>query len=222
MSTHTLAVRPDVVLPSVNLIPPEIAEARRFQRARALMLLTVAGAAVAVGGLYYQAHHSVQTAQQQLASAQQQETRLQAQAASFHEVVTINAEVAADKALLTEAMGQEIQWSTYLNDLSLKIPANVWLTSLNASETSPGTSTTATPGSPASSIGTVTFGGVALSHNDVATWLESLATESGYTDPYFSSSTESTIGSRKVVNFSSTVQLTPAALSGRYTTTAGG
>lgn len=221
MSTHTLAARSDVRLPSVNLLPPEIAEARRLRRVQGGMGVAVLVAVAAVGGLYYQAHRGVTTAQQTLTAAQAQQTHLHAQVASFHEVTAVEAEVTARKQLLAQAMGQEIQWSNYLNDLSLKIPQNVWLTSLTATEGTNGAAPASATGG-VSSIGSVSFSGVTFTHNDVATWLESLATEKGYANPYFSSSTEGTTDGKKTVTFSSSVTLTPQALSGRYTTQAGG
>ena len=54
-------------------------------------------------------------------------------------------------------------------------------------------------------IGTVTFSGVGFNHDDVAVWLESLAKQKGYANPYFSTSTEALIGTRTTVNFASTV-----------------
>jgi hypothetical protein len=71
-------------------------------------------------------------------------------------------------------------------------------------------------------LGTVTFTGVGYSHEDVAVWLESLAKQQGYKDPYFSSSTEVLVGTRKAVDFASTVTLTSDALSEQYTAAAGG
>ncbi len=68
----------------------------------------------------------------------------------------------------------------------------------------------------------MTFTGVGFAHDDVAVWLESLAKQKGYANPYFANSTEALIGTRKVVNFTSTTTLTSAALSGRYTAPAGG
>ena len=65
-------------------------------------------------------------------------------------------------------------------------------------------------------LGTVTLTGVAFAHTDVANWLESLAREKGYAGPLLQSSTEALLGTRKVVNWSVTVTLTPEALSGRY------
>ena len=57
---------------------------------------------------------------------------------------------------------------------------------------------------------------------DVAAWLDSLANQKGYSNPYFSSSTESLIGPRTVVDFESTATLNADALSGAYTAPAGG
>jgi Tfp pilus assembly protein PilN len=120
--------------------------------------------------------------------------------------------------MLTEAMGQEVRYSGFLSDLSLSVPENVWLKSLTFTQAP----TTASVGSTEPGVGTVTVSGVGFSHDDVAVWLESLAGQKGYTNPYFSSSTETLIGSRTVVDFESTATLTSEALSREYTTPAGG
>jgi len=105
--------------------------------------------------------------------------------------------------------------------VSLRVPSNVWLTNVTATETG----STVTPGAPppggaspllATGIGTVQFSGVAFSHDDVATWLDALAKEKGFTNVYFTSSTKGAIGPRGVVNFVSQVTLSKAALSGRF------
>lgn len=219
MSTDTLDLQTTATLPSVNLLPPEIAEQRRFRRMQVAMGSAVVVAIAAVAGGWMLAHGSVNDAQSQLDAANATKTDLQHQIATYSNVKQVYADVAAHEAMLTTAMAGEIQWSHYLNDLSLKVPDNVWLTQISAE-----TGAAGSPAAPAAQakIGTVTFAGVALSHDDVATWLESLATENGYANPYFSNSTEAEIGGQKVVNFSSTVDLTPDAHSGRYTKPAGG
>jgi Tfp pilus assembly protein PilN len=210
--TGTLAV--------VNLLPPEIHEAAKFRRLQfALAGVGVAAVAV-VGGLTYQAHHSVSAAKSQLAQAQAQQTSLQSQVTGIQSVSQVYTQVAAKQAMLTRAMGSEIRWSYYLTDLSLRVPSNVWLTNVTATESGPGAvgaPTTAVP-SPLvqSGIGTVQFSGVAFSHDDVASWLDALAKEKGFTQVYFSSSTKGLIGTRPVVNFVSQASLSAAALSGRY------
>ena len=206
----------------VNLLPPEIFEAARFRRLQfALAGVGVAAIAV-VGFLTYQAHHSVAAANDQLTQAESQQTSLQSQVTGLQSVRDVYNQVAAKQAMLSNAMGNEIRWSYYLTDLSLRVPANVWLTNLVATETSPSaTGAAPAPGAGASpllssGIGSVQFSGVAFSHDDVATWLDALAKEKGFTNVYFSNATKGVIGPRSVVNFVSQVTLSQAALSGRY------
>jgi Tfp pilus assembly protein PilN len=208
-------------MPRVNLMPPEIAEAARFRRFQLAMGGAVVGAVAVVAALYMSAHGSVTNAQHELNDAQQQHTTLQAQRAQLQSVQDVYSQVAAKQTMLSTAMGDEIRWSAYLNDLSLRIPDHVWLTNITATETG-AAPTTSTPGTtPSAAIGNVTFTGVAFSHDDVATWLESLAKEKGYANPYFTNSTEATIGPRTVNDFTSSVDLSVAAKSGRYTKPAG-
>jgi hypothetical protein len=68
----------------------------------------------------------------------------------------------------------------------------------------------------------VLFEGRAYSHNDVAAWLNSLARQKGYTQPYFSDSTVASLGTNDhAVRFASSVTVTDDALSKRYTEKAG-
>ena len=216
-------------LPRVNLMPPEIAEAARFRRFQMAMVAAGVGAVAVVGALTYSAHQSVSHAKAGLAAAQAQQANLQSQLAGLQSVRDVYSQVAAKKAMLRQAMGSEIRWSYYLTDLSLKIPQNVWLTNVTATEQA---STAAAPAAAAAGaasatslvpagIGSMTFTGVAFAHDDVATWLDALAKERGFTNVYFTNSTKAAIGPKSVVNFSSSVTLTQAALSGRYTAVEG-
>jgi Tfp pilus assembly protein PilN len=211
-------------LPRVNLLPPEIFEAARFRRFQLAMVGAGVAAVAVVGALYYSAHQGVAHAQSQLAQAQAQQATLQHQLSSLQSVKDVYTQVATKKAMLQQAMAPEIRWSYYLTDLSLKVPDHVWLTNVTATETAasvaaPGAATAraAAGSATAGGIGTITFAGTAFSHDDVATWLETLAKERGFTNAYFTNSTKNAIGPRSVVNYSSSVTLTPAALSGRYT-----
>jgi len=222
--TQALGVSGAKSLPRVNLLPPEIHEAAKFRK----LQLAMAGAGVAafavVGLLTFNAHHGVTQAKTDLASAQSEQATLQSQLAGLQSVRDVYSQVAAKKAMLRQALGSEIRWSYYLTDLSLKVPQNVWLTNLTASEQATGAAAAgAAPGGslvPAG-VGTINFSGVAFSHDDVATWLDTLAKERGFTNAYFSNSTKASIGPREVVDFSSSVTLTQAALSGRYTAVEG-
>jgi len=212
-------------LPRVNLLPPEIAETRRFRRIQIGLGGAVLGAVGIVALLYVAAASCVSSAQTDFDTANAKHASLQTEAAKYSQVTAVYARAAAAQAMLTQAMGEEVRYSQFLNDLSLSVPENVWLKNITFAQT--GAAATAVPAAGANplnaaGIGTVTFTGVGFKHDDVAVWLESLASQKGYANPYFSSSTEALLGTRKTVNFTSTVSLTPAAYSGRYTKPAGG
>jgi Tfp pilus assembly protein PilN len=206
------------ILPKVNLLPPEIGERARFRRIQVGLgggLLANVGL---VALLYAGAAGSVSDANTELQAATATGTQLQAESAKYADVTTVYAAAAAAEAMLTQAMGEEVRYSQFLNALSLTVPDNVWVKNVTFAQTPVAPAV----GSTEPGIGTVTFTGVGYKHDDVAVWLESLAKQDGYANPYFSSSTESLIGKRKVVDFTSTVTLTPKALSERYTAPAGG
>ncbi|MEX2289867.1 MAG: PilN domain-containing protein [Mycobacteriales bacterium] len=207
-----------VVLPKVNLLPPEIAEQARFRRIQLGLGAGVLAAVGAVALLYVGATGSLSDADAELATATATGTQLQAEKGKYADVTAVYARAAAAEAMLTQAMGEEVRYSQFLNDLSLSVPENVWVKNISFAQA-------AVPpalGSTEPGIGTVTFTGVGFKHDDVAVWLESLAKQKGYANPYFSNSTEALIGTRKTVNFTSTVTLTTDALSKRYTAPAGG
>jgi Tfp pilus assembly protein PilN len=207
-------------LPRVNLMPPEVAEAKAMRRVQ--MGLGAAGLAsvAVVGVLYVSASHSVSSAQSDLADAKTQTTSLQGQVAKYKDVTaTINAANAAQGQLVT-AMGDEVRYSQLLNDLSLSIPSTVWLKSLGFSSVAPSTGapgTAAVTYNGALPIGTFTVTGVGFSHNDVALWLDSVAgLTKTYASPYFTNSPEALIGARRTVNYSDTAVVLITAQSGRF------
>ena len=215
--TTSVGVAP--AMPSVNLMPLEIAEAAKFRRFQFAMGAAVLAAVAIVGVLYVNGRSGVSSAQTELDNANTAHAQAQSQLASLSNVSAVYQQVAAKRAMIQQAMGQEIDWSTYLSDLSLRIPENVWLTTMAATETSTGlTGAVPTAGT---GIGTITFGGVAFSHDDVATWLDVLAKEKGFTNVYFSNMTRGALGNRPVDNFSSSVVMDGNAKSGRFTQPAG-
>jgi Tfp pilus assembly protein PilN len=215
-------------MPRVNLMPSEIADAARFRRFQLAMGGAVVAAIAIVGALYVHAHSGVSSAQSQLDSAVAENQQLSNQLSSLSSVADVYAQVASREAMLQTAMGGEVRWSYYLTDLSLKVPDNVWLTNLQAQQTVTGLeSTVAPPPVPGTTplapttIATINWTGIAFGHNDVATWLDALAREKGFVNPYFTNSTENFIGPKKTVNATGTVGVTADAKSGRYVKSAG-
>ena len=213
-----------VVLPRVNLLPPEIFERRQVRRIQTGLGGAVLGAVAIVGILLVSASAGVSSAQSEADAAAATGTQLRVESAKYNDVNGVYNRAAAAQAMLAQAMGEEVRYSRFLSDLSLSIPENVWLKNLTFTQAAPtaaGAAGAAVPGV-VPGIGTVTFTGVGFSHEDVAVWLESLASQKGYVSPTFSSSTEALLGTRKIVNFTSNATLTADAYSGDYTKPAGG
>lgn len=225
----TLTATRLATLPRVNLLPPEIGERRRLKKVQTGLGAGVAAAAVVVGALTLLAMAQVNSAQEDLEAKKARGAQLQSQQAQYAEVPLVFAQVEAASAQLGQAMGKEVRWSYFLNDLSLNVPGKVWLTSMTvtqdvdgavvaatANPTVPGGGTYLTPG-----LGTVTFQGKGYAHNDVAAWLNALTRQNGLTQPYFTSSAQEEIGSKSAVGFTSQATITEDALSGRFTEKAG-
>jgi Tfp pilus assembly protein PilN len=211
-------------MPRVNLLPPEIAEKHKVRRAQLAMVATGLAAVAVVGVMYTQQSAKVSQAEAAKTEALAATTRLNTQLADLRPVQDAYAQVDLARTTLATAMQYDVQWSQYLHDLTLRIPDNVWLTSYTVKLD--GGASAAAPGGAGGPVldpglGTVTFTGTALTHDDVAAWLESLAKQKGYANTYFTASVEDHIGATKVFNFTTTTQLTEQALWKRYPTPKG-
>ena len=221
----TLTATRTATLPRVNLLPPEIEQERRFRRVQLGLGAGVLASLGVVAALFLAANGQVADAEGDLADSKTQTSRLEAQAAEYSQVPLVYSKVEAARAQLELAMGKEVRWSFYLNDLSLKTPGKVWLTTMTAAvnqdAAGPALAAAGAPGYINPGLGTVTFEGFAVAHNNVANWLDSLAKQKGYDQPYFTDSTKEKIGETEVVKFKSQVSITEDALSKRYIQKAG-
>jgi Tfp pilus assembly protein PilN len=224
--------------PRVNLLPPEVLAERRLRRMKLLLAAGVLGAGAVVGGLYLAAVADVDEARHELQQTQAVHADLQEQTEAYADVPGVYASVAAAEALLEQATTEEVRWSYYLNDLSLTVPDGVWMTTVTAglqgdagadAAADPAAAAATTGAAPAPSAvtptdgtavpagrGSVTFAGTAMNHDLVADWLEVLADQPGYEDPYLTSSTERMEGATQVVDFTTEVTVTDDALWTQY------
>jgi Tfp pilus assembly protein PilN len=224
----TLTTERLATLPRVNLLPPEIEERQRFRKVQIGLGAGVLAAVAAVGALTLLASGAVGDAQSDLDAATARQSALQSEKAQYAEVPKVYAQVEDARAQLGQAMGQEVRWSYFLNDLSLKSPGKIWLTSMTVTQDVDGAAALTTPTVPGATtdyldkgLGTVSFEGFGYGHNDVAAWLDALAKQKGLTQPYFTKSAKEEIGDRSAVKFASQATITEEALSKRYTEKAG-
>jgi len=224
----------------VNLLPPEIEEARRLRRTQAALAGGLLGVVAILGAGYAYEVHGRHGAERELAEAKAQATVLQREQDKYADVPRTVAAIDAAETARQTAMANDVEWSRTLTDFSLTMPEDVWFSNLTlnvgsatgsaggpagagaaAGATSGAAATTSgaaaeTPGAAAAGVGTVTVEGQARRHRDVATWLDTLGQRPGMTSPYFTSSQNEKVGTKTVVKFSSTATLTADALSHRY------
>ena len=218
LETAPVVEAPDLVfvLPSVNLLPPELAEQARLRRLKAVLAGGLVVTVGVVGALYAGAVSDVAGATAEVARVTERGSDLQRETRALGHVDEVYRSADEAEARLAAAMGQEVRFSQFLDDLSKDVPEHVWLTDITFTQAAPDAAEAGT------GIGTVTFTGVGFRHDDVAAWLESVAAQKGYAKSYLTSSTEALIGKEVAADFVSTVVMTPDALSRRYAVPAGG
>lgn len=194
----------------INLLPSEIAQKRR---AREITLLIGAGglALIALLVLVF----LIQTARVagergKLDDIRAENAALQGQVNSLQAFATLQKTLQTKQQLLGRLTQNEVRWSVLLNDVSLVIPSDVWLTNFTGSvQTSTGQRGPVATNVP---IGTIALGGSTFTHLDVAKWLSRLAVVREFAFPYLTMSAKGVIGDQQVVSFNSSVDLSRDAL----------
>lgn len=197
----------------VNLLPVEV---RQRHRTRRITALVVSAALAAIGILFLilvLQSARLSKVREELAAQEQVNQRLQGQIADLQQFSELKAELSAKRALLAEAERGEILWSGVLRDVSMLIPADMWLSSLSASVTpqSPGVPATATdPNLGPQLVATLQFDGVAFDQPTIARWLNRLEKVGGWENSWLSSSTKQE-GVVDTYQFTGTLDLTTEA-----------
>ncbi|WP_369052260.1 PilN domain-containing protein [Kineococcus terrestris] len=214
MSFQTLeavATRSRVV--RVDLLPPEIGQARRDRRVR----LALGGALAAVvgvcAGAYVITLGHVAVANDDLAVEQARTAALQAEQAPYAEVPKILAEVETAVSVQQAVSAGDVPWYSYLDQLAAVSPTELSFTSVTMQVTGTSTDATGAVADPLQQPGvaSVTVAGQTTSQTKVADWLDAVAGIPGVADPTLSSSTFDP--GTDVVTFDAGLTLTDAALS---------
>ncbi|ADG74728.1 Fimbrial assembly family protein [Cellulomonas flavigena DSM 20109] len=210
-------------LPQVNLLPPEVRAARNLRTTKRWLLvslgLTVVACAVAFGlSLLASA-----TAATELAEAQDETARLQAEQLQYAEVPLVLGMLQQTEAARELGMSTEIPWKAYVDAFGSVLPPGVSVESLTVTQATP---MAVGPAAPdvlrEAGIGQIRFEGRAVTLPDVAAWIEALDSVPGFTD----ASVEAVQGSEEVdsgvfYQITTTVQVTQEAYADRFAPTDG-
>jgi Tfp pilus assembly protein PilN len=196
---------------AVNLLPRQHVErSRKREKTNPLVPVAGIGSAIvvlALAGGFLLANRSVDRQRQALADAKAQlaatpATKLAEQTQAFRAALLSQRE---ERSLaLAAALGQRVSWDRILRHITLVMPGDVWLTSLQGTvplqASSPATSTapSALPSTPTA----LTIVGSTYSQDGVARLLERLDVLPDLTNVQLQSSQSTQVGSQTVINFS--------------------
>jgi Tfp pilus assembly protein PilN len=195
---------------AVNLLPPNAyAPKQRLPHAPVVLAATAPVLAGALVYLGYTVEHS------RVVDRQTSFSVVQAQIAKLGpspQLVAESAKVASDRsargAALTAALSERVGWEVTFDALSRVMPAGSWLTNLDAQSPTPaGAVTSATTANPTG----FTAQGYADSQATVAVVLARFALVPGLSNVTLTSTTSTTIGTKNVVQFSMTAQISAVA-----------
>ncbi len=207
-------------VPRVNLLPPEIEAERTFKRTQLVLGGVTAGVVALLVGGFALAAISANQAEEELAAEAVRTQTLQTEEAKYADVPRVLAEVENAQNAQSTAMGTDVAWSTYLNQVAATYPQNLWLKDMSVTMAAPaltptpgalGSDPLATPG-----IGAIAFNGTAKEHVDVASWLDALGAIDGFADPSYTNSARTEVEGQVLVDFTSQVVVTNDALTGYY------
>jgi len=197
----------------INLLPQEVV-VRRRQRRQTVGLAAIAVVFVLLlAVVWFLRQGQLRGHEDRLAEAQARVQTLEAQVAQLQTFALLDQTVKQKEATLATAMAGDVAWSRLLIELSMIIPGDAWLTSFNGSA---GAGTQPVQATAAPSTGTLSFAAITFDFPGVARWITRLQELESLQNIWVPSATKAEIGTREVVNFSSTTDLTDKALSGRY------
>jgi Tfp pilus assembly protein PilN len=219
-------------VPKVNLLPIEVIESRRFRRTQLMLGGAVLGTVLLAGAGVYLAQLSTDHAQEQLNLSQATVARLEVEEAKYAAVPQVVEQVKAAKTARTLAMGQDVLWYRYLNDLDSAKPAGVELTAmtvtLNGNLAAEASTETINPLSSAG-VGALAVSGTAKQYSQVSNWLEAMSDLTGLSSSALFNASKSddeaaaaaAVTPSEEVTFSTSAIVDSDALSHRYEKKAG-
>ena len=193
----------------INLLPSDIAERRRARQMTLLLAAGLLGLVALLVLVFILQAARLSGARGDLEAQERANSRLERQVNQLQGFAQLQATLRTKEQLLGQLTVNEVRWSLLLNNISLVIPSDVWLTNFSGSVQATATA----PGAATAPVGTIQVSGQTFTHLDVARWLSRLAGVDEFLFPYLSLSSKSDSDTlQTLVDFNSSVQLDQDAL----------
>ncbi|NMM16802.1 MAG: fimbrial assembly protein [Cellulomonas sp.] len=210
-------------LPQVNLLPPEVRAARGLTHIKRILGAALLGVLLLAGVGYALALSVSASATADLATAQVETVRLQAEEAKYADVPIIVNGLKRTTDARTLGMASEIQWKGYLDAITAVLPTGASITALSVAQATP---SIAAP-SPLDAlskqgVALITFTGRAATLPDSSAWIDALNQIPTFYSATFSAVTLEDTSGKHGYTISSTVSVDSTALSHRFDPKSGG
>lgn len=201
--------------PRVDLLPAVVHTDRRHRQIVRRVWAGVVVVAVGVGIVAGWATMERMSAEQELAAAQGETTALAQQQGQFRDVRAVESESSLLEAAQRVGGSTEIDWSTTLQSVRLKLPSGVEITGVTIDSASP-TAQYAQSDDPLQGqrIATLTFDAKSAVLPSIPDWLTAVSGVTGFVDANANSVARADDGSGYSVNM--TIHLDERAFDGKY------
>jgi hypothetical protein len=204
----------------VNLLPPEIVDSRRGRTVRRLVLVTVTGFTVLLGGWCATVTYQAMDARDSLSNAQRDVEVFTKQQKDFNELTRTQADSRLIQAQLSALFANDVRWLDLLTSVQPAAGTGVRLTGVSAelntvgkTAANRGNGTAQLPSTTKDAlVGKLTITGVGPDKTAVADYVDGLGKVKGVGNPLLSDASPQ--GSR--VSFTVQLDITAPALSDRY------
>jgi Tfp pilus assembly protein PilN len=205
-------------VPRVNLLPPEVLERRRFRKVQGRLVSVIVLVLLVIAGAGTWSQLQVGNARDDLTATENRTSDLQREQAQYAQIPLTLATVDQAKSARAEAMGSDVLWYRFLNDVALALPSSVTLSTMTVTLNDASASSTETAPLISPGIGTVAITGTAGDYPAVASWMESVTEVAGVASVTLQTATREATDDGESPDVSYTAQLvvTDAALSHRY------
>jgi hypothetical protein len=204
---------------AANLLPPEIVDTRRTRRVKRAVLVALCTCTVLLAGWYGAATLQTVTARAEVRSVDQEIEQLTRHQKAYADVIRVQADSQAIHAQLIAVLGGDLRWSTLISAVQSAAPVGLNLTGVTGLVTPTVAVRGAAPaGVPVgvAPIGSLIINGSGRTKGMVAGYVDALGTIPGLANPFLTNANEDD----GVTLFTVRVDVTSAALGGRYSTKA--
>ena len=207
----------------IDLLPPAYAARRRERRDVALVIVAGVVILLLLVGWYVLLGFRINEANNELADIQARNLDLQQDIDKLQRFVELQNEVDAKRASLQTVMAGDVDWPSVLTEVAMVIPGEVWLTNITASAgmtegSAPvETETNPIPVAADEPFGRIEFQGNSLTMPGVAKWMVRLEGVDEFFAVYLGTASKSeAVAGRDLFDFTSTLELSDKAASGRF------